>query len=220
MNKMSSEKEASRKTSLGKLIGAGIAGVVTISTIAAAILQPEEARSCVILDARGCPFLRVFASGKSEVGADYAKLGDFLQKQDFQQANQETGRLILWLAAREKDGDLDPASMKRLPCSDLRIIDQLWSRNSNKRFGFTVQQSIYKGLRKTYKDEGERNEAFGATVGWRTNEKWLNSPEDLIFELRAPLGHLPSRYGKGAMKGGWVVYPIVSGLATCDLEAQ
>jgi hypothetical protein len=217
---MSSEEEANRKIDLGKLISVGIAAVVTISTIAAAILQPEEARSCVVLDARGCPFWRVFASGESEVGADYAKLRESLQKQDFQQANQETARLILWLAVREKDGDLDSASMKRLPCNDLRIIDQLWSENSNKRFGFTVQQSIYQGLRKTYKGEGERNEAFGEMVGWRKNEKWLNSPEDLIFELRAPLGHLPSRYGKGAMKGGWIVYPIVSGLAPCNLEAQ
>jgi hypothetical protein len=217
---MSSEKEVSRKTGLGKLIGTGIAAVVTISTVAASILQPEEARSCVLLDARGCPLLRVFASGESAVGADYTKLREFLQKRDFQQANKETGRLILWLAVREKDGDLDVASMKRLPCSDLQIIDQLWSENSNKRFGFTVQQSIYQDLRKTYENEPDRNEAFGDTVGWRKNKKWLNSPEDLFFELRAPLGHLPSRYGEGSMEGGWVVYPIASSLSACDLKVR
>jgi hypothetical protein len=42
---------------LGKIIGTAIAGIVAVATIAPAVLQPEETRSCLTLDARGCPFL-------------------------------------------------------------------------------------------------------------------------------------------------------------------
>ena len=207
-----------QKLSLGKVLGTVIAGLVTITTITAAILQPEEARSCVVVDARGCPFLRIFSSGDSEVGADYRKLREFLKEQNFEEANLETGRLLLWLAAREKEGFIDADSMKRLPCEDLRTINRLWFENSNGRFGFRVQQSMYQDLAKSFREEPERNEAFGNIVGWRTNNQWLNAPQDLLFELRAPKGHLPARYGEGTMSAGWLVYPVVSGLAACSLS--
>lgn len=203
---------------LGKIIGTAIAGIVAVATIAPAVLQPEETRSCLTLDARGCPFLRSFASGESDVGANYGKLRELLQKKDYQGANQETGRLILWLAGRAGEGSLDERSMKRLPCRDLQTINQLWSENSNGRFGFKTQKDIWQSLKK-YKSE-EKPAAFGYEVGWRKNNRWLNSPSELSFGLRAPKGHLPARYGEGEMSGGWLAYPILSGLAVCDLEAK
>jgi hypothetical protein len=150
---------------LSKAISTVIAGIVAMATIAAAILQPEETRSCLTLDARGCPFLRSFASGESEVGANYGKLRELLQKKDYQGANQETGRLILWLAGREGEGSFDERSMKRLPCRDLQAINQLWSENSNERFGFKSQKDIWQSLKK-YKSQ-EKPAAFGYEVGWR-----------------------------------------------------
>ena len=81
----------------------------------------------------------------SEVGADYTKLRDLLVAQKFKEADQETARVMLWVASRGKKWleFLDPESINEFPCSDLRTIDQLWVQNSNGRFGFSVQKEIY-----------------------------------------------------------------------------
>ena len=130
----------------------------------------------------------------SEVGADYTKLRDLLVARKFKDADQETTRLMLWVACREKEGWLDPESIDEFPCEDLRTIDQLWVQNSNGRFGFSVQKEIYNQVGKDF-------DKFADQVDWSVAGKW-KSQEELIFEMRAPKGHLPylSRRLGG---GGW-----------------
>jgi len=124
---------------------------------------------------------------ESEVGADYTKLRDLLAVQRFKEADQETSRLILWVSRREKESWLDSKSIGRFPCQDLRTIDGLWVQHSNGKFGFSVQKQIYNQVGKDYYK-------FADEVEWRLNwEDWITY-DKVLFELRAPRGHIPPLY--------------------------
>ncbi|MFB2968397.1 GUN4 domain-containing protein [Aerosakkonema sp. BLCC-F183] len=120
----------------------------------------------------------------------YGKLRDLLAAGKWKEADEETGRLMLMVAGREKEGWLDVEHIDNFPCEDLRAIDHLWVKYSNGRFGFSVQKRIYQSLGGTRKYDEKIWEAFGDRVGWRKNGKWLYYHE-LIFNTNAPLAHLP-----------------------------
>ncbi|MDK2411293.1 GUN4 domain-containing protein [Aphanizomenon sp. PH219] len=61
---------------------------------------------------------------------------------EWKEADEETFRVMLVVANREKEGWLNVKSIDSFPCDDLRIIDGLWVKYSNGRFGFSVQKLI------------------------------------------------------------------------------
>ena len=76
------------------------------------------------------------------------------------------------------------------PCEELLVIDGLWVKYSNGKFGFSVQKDIYLGCGgvpdgKYYKETSER---FGDCVGWREEGEW-NIP--MKYDVSSPRGHLP-----------------------------
>ncbi|CBN58386.1 MULTISPECIES: GUN4 domain-containing protein [Kamptonema] len=150
---------------------------------------------------------------KSERGIDYTKLRDLLAAGKWKEADEETARVMLKVAGREKEGWLDSSSIDNFPCEDLRTIDQLWVKYSNGRFGFSVQKRIYQSLGGTRQYDSKIWEAFGDRVGWRVNKSWLGYDE-LKFNTQAPAeGHLPS-WG-GWWCGGWV--GLFSRVETCKV---
>ncbi len=121
----------------------------------------------------------------SKVGADYTKLRDFLNNEEFGKADLETLRKILWVARREEHGWLDLEDIEDIPSQDLRTINQLWLVASKGKFGFSVQKQILGelgGLQNIY-DES-LFERFREKVEW--NEK-----KAICFDQRAAKGHLP-----------------------------
>lgn len=72
--------------------------------------------------------------------------------------------------------------------SDLRIIDQLWIKHSDGRFGLSVQQRIWDNVGRDY-------DKFGDRVGWRKgmfwNKEWLYYGQ-FTFNQSAPQGHFPA----------------------------
>jgi hypothetical protein len=127
---------------------------------------------------------------KSDVGMDYSKLRDFLKAGKWKEADEETRRVMLAVAKREKEGWLDVNSINNFPCADLRTIDQLWVKYSDGRFGFSVQKRIYQGLGGTREYNREIWKKFGDKVGWRKGGSWLYY-KDITFDKKAPEGHLP-----------------------------
>jgi hypothetical protein len=112
----------------------------------------------------------------------------------WQDANQETDRLMLDIIGRKEKGFLYPQDLERFPCEDLRIIDRLWVRFSDGLFGFSIQKQIFietgnpldgKWHKTTFAEFCDR------TV-WRKNDTWMSYPDDIAFDLFAPKGHLPS----------------------------
>lgn len=124
---------------------------------------------------------------------------------------------MLSIAGRAKEGWLRDEDIDNFHCQDLRTIDQLWTKYSKGRFGFSVQKHIWQ-------DVGKHYENFGNRVGWRNNGRWL-SVEDITFELCAPRGHLPvvvCPLGWGDRRGwqwGWLgKYFLSSKLVRCNIQ--
>ncbi|MDB9419337.1 GUN4 domain-containing protein [Microcystis aeruginosa CS-563/04] len=135
----------------------------------------------------------------SSKGIDYRNLEDLLKRQQWKQADEETATVMLQAANRTKDGWLREEDIHNFPCADLRTIDQLWVKYSKGKFGFSVQAKIHHDLGGTRLYNERVWNAFGDRVGWRVKSSWMpwvnNSwiyREDVTFDLKAPLGHLPA----------------------------
>jgi hypothetical protein len=153
----------------------------------------------------------------SDVGADYTQLRDLLAAGKWKEADEETGRIMLKVASREKEGYLDSDSLKKLPCTDLCTLDELWVAYSQGCFGFSVQKRIYEEVGKDFTKMCDR-------IGWRQAGSWLNY-SSLTFNTEAPLGHLPgggwvgSFSGKGGVgvMGNWWYSCLASRLVECKI---
>lgn len=118
---------------------------------------------------------------------DSLQLEKFLEENKWQEADRETNNLILEIVNRKEQGHLDDNAITQLSCECLQIIDRLWTQYSTGRFGFSIQNKIYREV--GGKDNFDRitYTKLAELVGWYKNGKWL----DRIYSLDAPSGHLP-----------------------------
>jgi eukaryotic-like serine/threonine-protein kinase len=145
---------------------------------------------------------------KSARDVDYTRLRDLLAAGKWKEADQETRKVMLKAARREKEGWFDTDSIENFPCDDLRTIDQLWVKYSQGRFGFSVQKKIW--LEVGGKVDYETECKLGDRVGWRKEGKWVNYDyDDLTFKQKAaPVGHLP---GNGFWRAWlWFDFNLIS----------
>ncbi|OSO93918.1 hypothetical protein B7O87_05040 [Cylindrospermopsis raciborskii CENA303] len=122
---------------------------------------------------------------------DYTNLERLLQSQNFRAADTETGKIILAVVKRGKEGWLRIEDVKNFPCKELRSIDKLWLKYSGGKFGISVQQQIYQSLGGTKKFNYDLWKYMGERVGWRLDGDWI-SYSDYDFSQTAPFGHLPA----------------------------
>jgi GUN4-like len=128
---------------------------------------------------------------------DYNQLRDLLGKKAWQEADQETVRIILQVAQnakRQKNGWLTAKDIEKFSCSDLCMIDRLWVEASQDNFGFSVQRNIWLNV---YGEPGkfdrETFRNFGDVVGWRIDGNWLKDYYQMFnFPEALPKGRLPS----------------------------
>ncbi|NJN09598.1 MAG: GUN4 domain-containing protein [Richelia sp. RM1_1_1] len=73
----------------------------------------------------------------------FGELEYFLKRQDWEEADKKTWKLMLFIANREKESSLDIPQVNNFPCSELKKIDDLWVENSGGKFGFSVQKKIW-----------------------------------------------------------------------------
>ena len=141
----------------------------------------------------------------SQLEDDLMLLGDRYRYQDLQQylanenwfeADKETIKVILAVTAKEIE-ELTPEDIQSFPCNDLFVIDRLWTKYSDGRFGFSPQLQIYQERGGSFDTTVEQNqrliEAWGEQLGWRKDNRWLPCKE-LDFSLNAPVGCHPSRW--------------------------
>ncbi|NCS79240.1 MAG: hypothetical protein GPJ17_19325, partial [Microcystis aeruginosa K13-07] len=152
---------------------------------------------------------------KSAKGIDYTNLRYLLEKQQWEQADEETANVMLQAANRTSEGWLRVEDIDNFPCEDLRTIDQLWVKYSGGRFGFSVQAKIYRELGGTRQYNERVWNAFGDRVGWRVNKSWIYY-ENVTFDIKARHGHLPgvwvSSLGRDGGRGG-----LFSRVETCKM---
>lgn len=125
----------------------------------------------------------------------YQTLSEYLNKNQWKEADQATGRLM------------------QQSSTDLLILDELWTRFSDGRFGFSIQSQIWQEVGCLIAappdyDYGwwwetgdsdvaeEKVHKFAQRVGWINNRSGWVGYESLDFSLNAPYGHLPLGNGR------------------------
>lgn len=144
-------------------------------------------------------------SPQQSLPSKYFKLREFLAVKKWSKANYETYFVMLQVAGQEKEGFLDVEDIEKFPWEYLRIIDQLWVKYSDGKFGFSVQKKIYleEDGRKEY-SEKEVWENFCIRIGWLV-EKARKSSEERVVK------RVDINYGKGSR--GHLPWPEVTGTA-------
>ncbi|MDF5724081.1 MAG: GUN4 domain-containing protein [Rhizonema sp. PD37] len=149
----------------------------------------------------------------------YRKLQDLLSSGDLREADWETIRAIQAVTGEPDVESITPDDMRRFPCDELRVIDNLWKTYSKGRFGFSVQMQIYQSvggsLATTISQDTTVIERFGERVGWRVENKWLKC-DDLDYTLNAPVGCHPSRWWNSPF-GSKMTNFFFNRLLTCSL---
>jgi eukaryotic-like serine/threonine-protein kinase len=151
----------------------------------------------------------------SEVGVDYNHLKTLLAAQKWREADEETRRLMLKVAQREKEGWLDAKSIELFPCKDLETIDNLWVQASGGRFGFSVQRRVWESVGGQANADWETYCRFGDRVGWRINGNWLNNT--IAFDPMGSTGHLPICSRFSGLFWVRVISSLVARLDSCGI---
>ncbi|BAY11261.1 serine/threonine-protein kinase [Calothrix sp. NIES-2098] len=147
---------------------------------------------------------------KSAAGVDYYHLRDLLALRQWQSADRETWTLMCQAIRKPIGSFFFSSDIENLPCEDLQIIDELWSKHSKGRFGFSVQKQIYESV------DGDYGK-FCAAIGWNLPQS--TSPvQKLCFQLSAPLGHLPSHNWAGGTQLWRHVSALNAKLANCNIN--
>ncbi|MGD1860518.1 MAG: GUN4 domain-containing protein [Leptolyngbyaceae cyanobacterium] len=128
----------------------------------------------------------------------YRELVNYLASGSWQEADQETDKLMLKAvgAEAEQRGYLRLEEVRNFPAADLLLIDQLWVEFSGGKFGFSVQKQIWVevgGKLDFGKDAQTASTAFQKMSdrnGWRVKDKYITSSK-VIYDTLAPKGHLP-----------------------------
>ncbi|WP_422661982.1 GUN4 domain-containing protein [Pannus brasiliensis] len=151
----------------------------------------------------------------------YGTLQQLLEKGDIRGADEETTRVILETASRLRD-TMTPEDFRQFPCNVLRVIDRLWTRYSDGRFGFSVQVQIYGSvggnINTLRSQDAETIRKFGDAVGWRADDKWrMDDYESWDFSLSAPEGSFPANWWKSPYGLKMATFCFTR-LMECDLQ--
>jgi GUN4-like/Caspase domain len=130
---------------------------------------------------------------ESEKGVDYSNLRDLLKEERWEEADQETLRVMTKATNRENAGWLTEKNLESFPCMDLMTIDQLWITASNGYFGFSVQKKIWQDWGSPI-TPGRNWDRFCVTIGWQsafTKKQYASYSELKKNPLFSPAGELP-----------------------------
>ncbi len=127
---------------------------------------------------------------------NYSSLRNLLAAGRWKDADKTTLDLMLASVKRDDEGWFSEEVVTDFPCDDLRIINGLWSRYSENRFGFQIQKEIYlKSGNNFLSYDVESFKNFAASIGWYEDNEWIPK-KDLNYSKTAPNGHLPASSSK------------------------
>jgi serine/threonine protein kinase len=142
------------------------------------------------------------------------ELEKLLKNQKFEDADQKTLQALRFLTNREGQS-FTKESIDKIRCDDLRAIDQLWQKYSEKKFGFSIQSKIWKQLGGQPGIFDEKIvDTFAQEVKWRVNGKLYGGKPNYTFS--APSGHLPFLVPTSTRKFG-VPY-IAQRIENCEID--
>lgn len=117
---------------------------------------------------------------------DYSPIQAALAQQDFETADRLTLQKMCELAGDNavKRKWLYFTEVSGFPVLDLQVLDQLWLLYSGGRFGFARQRELWLGVGKNW-------EKLWPKIAWKQDNVWTRYPNEFIWNLTAPVGHLP-----------------------------
>ncbi|BAQ60181.1 serine/threonine kinase [Geminocystis sp. NIES-3708] len=153
--------------------------------------------------------------------ARYGKLKNYLQKGDFRNADEETSRIMLEVTGEERE-TLTPNDVSKYPCNSLFVIDEIWQKYSDKKFGFSVQLKAYfqvGGNIDTIRAQDINIlRKFADQVGWLNDKKEakFEDYDNWDFSLSAPDGCFPAHWWKSPYGLKMVTF-FFARLISCNL---
>ncbi len=140
---------------------------------------------------------------------NYSNLRKLLADEKFQEADEETNKILLQLTGNKSFNDILDAA--QIDCGVYQTIDSLWREYSkdnsgNSKFGFSVQIRIFNTVLDI--------EKFGDLVGWRVNGEWLKYTDLNKTLNEAPEGYFPSRYrgstsSSSKLSSAWMIWSFL-----------
>ena len=135
-------------------------------------------------------FLDEFPAGlvcpRSAKNIDYSELQMLLVQQDYQGADKLTSQKLCELAGESalQRKWVYFTEVEQLPALDLMAIDIIWGLYSEDKFGWSKQRALWSRLGKDW-------ERLWPQLSWKTESAWTRYPAEFIWDLSAPVGHLP-----------------------------
>ena len=149
----------------------------------------------------------------------YGKLRDLLAAGRWKEADQETARVMLEISGKTDKDNLIPDDVIKFPCSVINLIDRLWIKYSNGRFGFSVQKKVYESMGGTFDISQIDMKVLHKTtekLGLRLNGKDIPYKE-LNFSLEAPKGAFPVAWWISPYGAKSAVY-FLARLNACNID--
>ncbi len=219
--KLADPDEEIRAQTLAEAIAQGHEG---LNLVIRSLRDPSEQVQQVayeLLRSRPEPRVRKALEIFSSTGINYARLRALLINKKWQLADQETLRLIKKACGLLPNAKLRAEHLENWPCDDVALVDRLWIKHSQGRFGFSIQRTIWQTYYDRLWNKSDMWAAFGDRVGWRINHvlnpnHW-KSYKELTFSLRAPKGHLPHL---GDSFGIFTLEAIAQRIEQCQTQAK
>jgi len=167
---------------------------------------------------------------ESECGADYIPLLTALKLANYEEADQLTRDLLIWIGGEgtRKRGFVYFAEAPGLPTKDMQTIDRLWKTYSKGKFGYSVQKEIWNS-----KAVGGDFSKFVSVIDWNvgpcggcekqcqgcpgTLKRWTpiaQGGNEYVYDLtKAKKGHLPLT---SALRGTYLLRKLLSHKAFGD----
>jgi GUN4-like len=138
-------------------------------------------------------------------------------------------------AKKWKEADQETRKLLQIPTevtnSFIQAIDRVWLKESNNRFGLSVQSKIWReSIAKYPKDSQKATDAFRDRVGWKISQPrsgdsydfissdWRNESE-LNYSDKAPIGHLPWA-GVSDAEIAKLMSGVAEGCGSCTTDAM
>ena len=123
---------------------------------------------------------------RSQRGVDYSPIQQALAQQAYQSADRLTREKLCELAGPDAVGRqwLYFTEVNNFPTPDLQTVDELWLAYSEGKFGYSVQRQIWLSV-------GQAWEKLWPKIGWKSGRNWTRYPDEFVWDLSAPRGHLP-----------------------------
>ncbi len=123
---------------------------------------------------------------QSDQGIDYSDLQMLLVKREYEKADKVTSQKLCELAGAQaiERNWVYFTEVAQFPVIDLQAMDVIWGLYSEDKFGWRKQRELWLRLDRNW-------ERLWPQLLWKTEGAWTRYPNEFMWDLSAPIGHLP-----------------------------